>query len=321
MKALLFPFGPTEPSVQLTKDFPELDWTVVASPEDVARAAPGAEIYVTSNRTCKPETGEALRRHGQALRWMHFTSAGIDNGIAMGIPEGTIVTNSAGVRAGNVSEHALMLLLALMRQLPGSTAYQRAHDWRRAEVTKQVTSIEGAVVCVIGRGPIGRELARKLKAVNARPIAVSRAADPDDVVEQVFPRERLADALAMSDAVAICTSGDDTSHHMIGTAAFAAMKPGAVVVNVARGSIVDEAALIAALREGRIAGAGLDVAETEPMDRDNPLWDMANVVITPHVAGQGSTGYPQQRKLFADNLARFRDGRPMINLCKVPART
>jgi phosphoglycerate dehydrogenase-like enzyme len=276
---------------------------------------------VTSNRTCKSETGEALRRHGNALRWMHFTSAGIDNGIAMGIPDGVIVTNSAGVRAGNVSEHALTLLLALMRKLSVTMAYQRAHDWRRAEMTKQVASIEGATVCVIGRGPIGRELARKLKGVNARPIAVSRTADSDDVVEQVFPRERLADALAIADAVAICTAGDESSRHMIGEAAFAAMKPGAVIVNVARGSIIDEAALTVALRDGHLGGAGLDVAGTEPMDKNNPLWDMPNVIITPHVAGQGSTGYPQQRKLFADNLARFRDGKPMINLCQVPART
>ena len=99
MKALLYPFGPTEPSVQLTKDFPELDWTVVASPEDVARAAPGAAIYVTSNRTCHPGDRRGVAPPRQALRWMHFTSAGIDDGIAMGIPEGLIVTNSAG-RAG-----------------------------------------------------------------------------------------------------------------------------------------------------------------------------------------------------------------------------
>ena len=99
------------------------------------------------------------------------------------------------------------------------------------------------------------------------------------------------------------------------------MKPGAVIVNVARGSIIDEAALIAALREGRLAGAGLDVAETEPMAPANPLWDMPNVIISPHVAGQGSTGYPQQRKLFGENLARFRAGKPLLNECKVPART
>src|SRR5258707_919466 len=101
MKAILFPFGPNESSAQLSRDFPELEWTVVASPEEVARAVPGATIYVTSNRTCQPETGEALRRHGKALRWMHFTSAGIDNGIAMGIPDGLIVTNSVGDAHGD----------------------------------------------------------------------------------------------------------------------------------------------------------------------------------------------------------------------------
>lgn len=321
MKALLFPFSPTEPSVQLTRDFPELDWMVVASPEDVARAAPGAAIYVTSNRTCHPATGEALRRHGSALRWMHFTSAGIDNGIAMGIPDGVIVTNSAGIRAGNVSEHALVLLLALVRKLPSLMACQRAHAWQRAEMTPHMASLSDAVVCVIGRGPIGRELARKLKALNARPIAVSRTPDSDGEGEQVFPRERLHDALAISDAVAICTAGDETTRHMIGAAEFAAMKPSAIVVNVARGSIIDEAALIAALRDGRIAAAGLDVVATEPMLPSNPLWDLPNVIISPHVAGQGSSGYPEQRRLFGDNLARFRAGKPMLNLCKVPART
>ena len=320
MKAILYPFGPSDSSTRLPHDFPELDWTVAASPEDVARAVPGTAIYVTSNRTCNPAIGEILRRDGQALRWMHFVSAGIDNGIAMGIPSGLIVTNAAGVRAGNVSEHALLLLLALMRGLPGMMACQREHDWLRAEMTKKVTSIEDAVVCVIGRGPIGRELARKLKAINARPIAVSRTADSDGVVEQVFARERLQDALAISDAVAICTSGDDTSRHMFGAPEFAAMKRSAIIVNVARGTIIDEAALSEALREGRIAGAGLDVAETEPMAASSPLWDMPNVIVTPHVAGQGSSGYPEQRKLFGENLARFREGKPLLNACKVPAR-
>jgi phosphoglycerate dehydrogenase-like enzyme len=321
MKAILYPFSPTESSVQLKNDFPELDWTLVMSPQDVERAAPGTVIYVTSNRTCKPAAGEALRRHGNgALRWMHFTSAGIDNGLAMGIPAGVVVTNSTGLRAGMVSEHALLLLLALARRLHVIQGAQRRHEWPRAEFTKQMTTLEDAVVCVIGRGPIGRELARKLKAVGARPIAVSRTAERDETVEQVFPRERLHAALAISEAIAICTSGDETTRHMIGATELAAMKPGATIVNVARGSIIDEHALIAALRQGRIAGAGLDVAETEPMAAGNPLWDMPNVIITPHVAGQGSSSYPQQRKLFGENLTRFRAGKPLLNECKVTAR-
>ena len=313
MKALLFPVGPTEPSAQLPHDFPELDWTIVASPEDVARAVPGATIYVTSNRTCKPETGAALRRHGTALRWIHFTSAGIDNGIAMGIPDGLIVTNSAGIRAGNVSEHALLLLLALTRRLSSLMACQRVHDWLRAEMTRQITSIEDAVVCVIGRGPIGRELARKLKAVNARPIAVSRTPDNDGVVERVFTRERLHDALAISDAVAICTSGDETSHHMFGAAEFAAMKRGVLFINVSRGGLVDTDALVAALQSGQVAAAGLDVTDPEPLPKGHPLWRQ-NVLITPHTAGQSPAGRERAFALFKENLRRFVAGEMLLNV-------
>lgn len=320
MKAILFPFSPTEPSVQLTRDFAELDWTVVASPEEVAQAAPGAAIYVTSNRTCKPATGDALRRHGDGLRWMHFTSAGIDNGIAMGIPDGVLVSNSTGIKAGMVSEHALLLLLAAFRRLHSIGAAQRRHQWLRAEFSRQMSTLDDAVVCVVGRGAIGRELARKLKAIGARPIAVSRDVEPDAVVERVFAREHLRDALALADAVAICTGGGDDTRHLIGAGEIAAMKPGAVVVNVARGSIVDENALIAALNDGRIAVAGLDVVATEPLPADHVLWDMPNVIVTPHVAGQGSTGYPDQRRLFAENLRRFKAGEPLLNACKVPAR-
>ncbi|MGH6770770.1 MAG: D-2-hydroxyacid dehydrogenase [Xanthobacteraceae bacterium] len=320
MKAILYPFSPNEPSVQLTRDFSELDWTVAASPEDVARAAPGAAIYVTSNRTCKAATGEALRRHGDALRWMHFTSAGIDGGIAMGIPDGVVVTNSTGVRSGNVSEHALLLLLSLVRALPVWQARQRTHQWLRSETTPQVRSLQNAVVCILGQGSIGRELARKLKGLDACPIAVSRTLEPGEHVTQVFPRERLREALAMSDALAICTSGGDDTRQMIGAAELAALKAGAFVVNIARGSIIDETALVAALRSGHIGGAGLDVAQTEPLPAGHPLWDMPNVILSPHIAGAGSEGYLHQRKLFGENLRRFKTGEPLLNACTVPAR-
>jgi phosphoglycerate dehydrogenase-like enzyme len=321
MKAIIYPFSPTEPTVQLTKDFPELDWTVAASPDEVARAVPGATIYVASNRTCTAATGEALRRHGGALRWMHFTSSGFERGLAMGLPEGVVVTNATGVKAGMVSEHALLMLLALARRMPDIAAAQRRHEWLRAEISGTMRTLENATVCIVGRGAIGRELARKLTGIDARPIMVSRDPERDGEGGTVFPRARMLEALAVADAVAVCTSGDDSSHHLIGAAELAAMKPGAVIVNVARGSIVDEAALISALRNGRIAGAALDVAETEPMAPGNPLWNMPNVIISPHVAGQGSTGYPQQKRLFGENLARLRAGKPLLNECRIPVQS
>ena len=318
MKGVIYPFRKDDAIMGLARDFPELAWAVVTSPEELAREIADAEILVTSNRVCTPAYGEALRRHARKLRWMFFSSSGIERGVAAGIPDGVRVSNSTGVKAAMVSEHAMMLLLALLRQLPECQAHQRARIYTRAETNARLRTLEGATVCVFGRGAIGRALARKLEAFDAQVIAVSRK--PGEPGERVYPRERRREALALADAVVICTAGDQTSYHMIGAAEIAAMKPSAYLVNVARGEIVDESALVTALREGRLAGAGLDVNEVEPLPPDSPLWNMPNVLLSPHVAGGGSTGYVMHKKLFEQNLARLKAGEPLINECKVPAR-
>ena len=319
MKAVIYPFGPKEPIVQLANDFPELEWAVVSSVEELARRIDDAAILVTSNRVCTPAYGEVLRRCARSLRWLSFGSSGIERGIAMGIPEGVTVTNSTGVKATMVAEHAMTLLLALVRRLPEIGARQREHRYLREEINAKLTTLEGATVCVIGRGAIGREIVRKLKAFDAGVIAVSRTTSDPDGLHAVFPRAAIRQALAGADAVVICTSGDKTSQRLIGAAEHAAMKPNAFIINVARGNIIDQTALTAALRGGRLAGAGLDVAEVEPLPPDDPLWDMSNVIVSPHIAGGGSTGYPMQKKLFAQNLERFRSGKPLLNECRIAA--
>jgi phosphoglycerate dehydrogenase-like enzyme len=199
-------------------------------------------------------------------------------------------------------------------------ASQHAHRWQRDEANAKIGTLEGAVVCVIGLGAIGREVARKARAFDARVIAVSRAGAAGGDIDQVFARQRIGEALALADAVVICTSSDETSFHMIDAVALAAMKPTAFLVNVARGDIVDGAALVAALAAGRLAGAALDVAEVEPIAPDSPLWDAPNMIISPHIAGGGSTGYPQQKALFAKNLARLAAGEPLLNICREPIK-
>jgi phosphoglycerate dehydrogenase-like enzyme len=320
MKAVMYPFRRDDAIMGLAKDFPDLQWAVVASTEELAREIADAAILVTSNRACTPAYGEALRRNARSLRWMFFSSSGIERGVAMGIPDGVVVTNSTGVKATMVAEHAVTLLLAVLRQLPECQAHQRAHLYTREETNAKLRTLEDATVCVIGRGAIGREVVRKLKAFDARPIAVSRTTSDAGDVAAVFPRERIREALAQADALVICTAGDESTYQMVGAAELAAMKPTAHIVNVARGEIIDEAALIAALRGGRLAGAGLDVNEVEPLPADSPLWDMPNVILSPHIAGGGSTGYAMHRKLFAQNLERLNAGQPLINECKVPAR-
>lgn len=322
MKAVLYPFSRDEPILALAKDFPQLQWAVVHSPAEVAREIGDAAILVTSNRACNAAYGEALRAHATAsLRWIHFTSAGIDGGLRMGLPEGVTVTNSTGVKAAMVSEHALTLLLALVRRLPQMQADQRQRRWRHDDLFAKVGTLEGAVVCVIGLGSIGRAVARKARAFDARVIAVSREGAAGGDVEEVFPRARIGEALARADAVVICTSSDPTSSHLIGVEALAALPPRAVLVNVARGDLVDGAALAAALEAGRLAGAALDVTEAEPLASTSPLWDLPSVIISPHVAGGGSSGYVQQKVLFADNLSHLAAGKPLRNVCRIPKQT
>src|SRR5436305_11604109 len=190
MKAVLYPFAAGEPIGALMADFPQLQWALAAAPEDIAREIGDAAILVTSNRVCSAPYGEALRRcAGQTLRWIHFTSAGIDGGLRMGLPDWVTVTNATGIKAGMVSEHALALLLALVRRLPALQADQLAQRWRHEEAFAQVGTLEGATVCVVGLGSIGRAVVRKARAFDARVIAVSREGAADDDVEQVYGRE------------------------------------------------------------------------------------------------------------------------------------
>jgi phosphoglycerate dehydrogenase-like enzyme len=320
MKAVLYPFAAGEPIGALMADFPQLQWALAAAPEDIAREIGDAAILVTSNRVCSAPYGEALRRcAGQTLRWIHFTSAGIDGGLRMGLPDWVTVTNATGIKAGMVSEHALALLLALVRRLPALQADQLARRWRHEEAFAQVGTLEGATVCVVGLGSIGRAVARKARAFDARVIAVSREGAADDEVELVYGRERIGEALARADAVVICTSSDPESLHLIDAAALAAMRPNALLVNVARGDLMDGAALAAALQAGRLGGAALDVTEVEPLPAESPLWSLPNVIVSPHVAGGGSSGYPQQKALFGNNLSRLAAGEPLLNVCRGPA--
>jgi phosphoglycerate dehydrogenase-like enzyme len=297
------------------QDFPEHEWRLAFSPADAERALAGAEILLLANRACTPEFGAILHR-APALKWIHFTTAGMERGIAMGLPEHVRISHSPGIKASMVAEHAIALLLALVRRLPYIGREQRAHRWERDAISDEIDTLEEKTVCIVGLGHIGRDIARKLRAFGAKVIAVSRAGKAGGDVAEVFPRERAAEALSRSDAVILCTQADVSNRHFLGDAAFAALKPGGYVVNVARGSLIDERAMIGALQTGRLAGAGLDVQETEPLPATSPLWDIPNLILSPHSAGAGSSGYVAHRALFAENLARYVAGSPLLNEVK-----
>ena len=301
--------------LRMTNDFPSLTWKVARSAEEVSKLLPAAHVMVLNNRICTPELGAAIRNSSREnLAWIHFVTAGVEKGLAMGLPRGVLVSSAAGTNGPVLAEHAITLLLATMRRLGDIHRGQLAHEWRRATIAREIRSLEGARVCIIGLGAVGREVARKLRAFDADVIAISRTGS-DANVSKVYAREHMAAALGQSDALVICTNSDPSTRHLVGAAQIASMKPGGFIVNMARGEIIDEAALIEALRSGHVAGAGLDVTEVEPPPKDNPLWDLPTVILSPHVSGGGSgeAAYQRQSKLFGENLHRFLAKLPLLN--------
>jgi len=315
MKAVIYTNRREDCVLEFRDDFPEIDWTIVWSPGDLEAAVGDASLVIFSNRICTPEVGAALRRGaGDALKWVHSHSAGIERISTMGIPQGVPLTYSAGAKAPVCAEHAMMLLLALSRRIWELRAAQARHHWARREMNFTIRSLESETLVIVGLGGIGREIARKAKAFDMRVVGVSRAGIAGGDIDAVVPRERLAEALAQADAVIIATESDPTSRRMMNAAAFAAMKPTSYLINISRGEIVDQEALTHALETGRIAGAAMDVADPEPLDPGSPLWDLENVIISPHVSAAGNNvSYRRLKELFAGELARFRAGEPFAH--------
>ena len=300
--------------LRMTREYADLDWLIAGSPAELQAMLPDAEILILNNRICTPDLGQALRaaRRDQ-LKWIHFVTAGIEMGLTMGLPAGIPVTTSAGTNGPVLAEHAVTLLLASMRRFADIFRGQQAHEWRRLKINEAMRSLEGSTVCILGLGAVGREVARKLRAFDADVIAVSRGGS-DANVSRIYPREDLCTALARADALVICANSDASTHHIIAARELAAMRPGAFIVNMSRGELIDEAALIEALKSGHLGGAGLDVLDPEPPSRDNPLWDLPNVIISPHVSGGGSGegSYQRQAGLFGENWRRYQRDEPFL---------
>ncbi len=281
----------------------------------LAATLPKAEILITTNRLYTPDHAAAIREHSQGLRWIQFSTSGIDKAVASGLPSGVTVTNAAGLRSFAVAEHAFALMFGLLRQLRATEQARRDDVWARDEVTPSMDNLSGKHLMLIGLGAIGQEIARKAKAFDMQVTGVSRATEPIANVDRIRPRSELRAAAAEADILLLSVNHDESTDKILSRGVIQAMKPTAYVVNIARGQVLDEPALVDALREGKIAGAGLDVTVTEPLPAGHPFWAMPNVLLTPHVAGAGSSdGGSAFIKIFTDNLRRWLRKEPMRNV-------
>lgn len=245
------------------------------------------------------------------LQWFHCSFVGVDHPIFRGIGErGVTVTNAPGLTAIPIAQYVLAMMLRHAKGLDQWAAAQNERAWRRVASDE----LTGRTVAIIGTGGIGTEVARLARAFGMRVLGMRRRPELPENVDALYPPEQLHDLLSEADYVVLACPLTKHTQGMMNAAALAAMKPTAYLINVARGPIVEETALLEALREGRIAGAALDVFDDEPLPSGSPLWDLPNVVVTPHNSGASPQTGERGAQLFIDNLRRFAAGEPLLNV-------
>lgn len=255
-----------------------------------------------------------ILRRAPHLKWVQTSSAGVDTLRDTDLWEsGVILTNASGIHAIPMREHVLAVMLMFAKNAPRYFADKEKKVWKRylpAELC-------GRTLGVVGLGRIGEEVARLAKAFGMRIIATRRSAtgqETDPVVDLFYPPQKLLEMLGESDFVLLAVPLTKETTKLIGEKELYAMKPSAYIINIARGSVIDEPVLIRALKEGWIAGAGLDVFEHEPLPPHSELWELPNVIFTPHVAGVAAVYDARASSVFCENLRRYLAGQPLTNV-------
>jgi len=293
----------------------------IAKGEDFVARLPEAEVV------CSYWMPLSWRERATRLRWLQGAGAGVDGLRPTSILDpayGIMVTTASGIHANVIGEYVLCSMLMFNRNWPEMVRLQDKHTWPRSAgwYNLEGHELDGATIGVIGLGQIGRRVAQLAHAFGMRVLATRRSArvgesDPD--VDQLCDMAQLPELLGQSDYIVLSVPLTPATEHLIGETELRAMKRTAYLVNIARGRVIDEAALIRALQEHWIAGAGLDVASKEPLSEDSPLYSLPNVILTPHISGVTTHYEERLTALFADNLRRYRSGQPLRNLYD-PAR-
>jgi phosphoglycerate dehydrogenase-like enzyme len=282
----------------------------------LSRHAPEAEIILFSGLTGPTVDFADVWRHATNVKWVQLLSAGVEKIVSPELIESPVpLTNARGVFKRSLAEFCVLGILYHYKRVRRLVENQRAHRWDEFKVDWMLDRVLG----VVGYGEIGRECALMAHSLGMRVHAVRRKpeqSNDDAILERVFAPDALHEMLGEIDVLVAAAPLTPQTRHMISSAEFAAMKPTALVINVGRGPVIDEAALIAALQAGQIAGAALDVFENEPLPAESPLWDMENVLISPHCTDR--TAEPDwldlAMRVFLDNFDRYVKGEPLINV-------
>jgi D-2-hydroxyacid dehydrogenase (NADP+) len=310
------PFTEWQPKPILSESirnrWPEMNVLHLQNYEQLPPELPDTDIFI----------GYSLRadqlKDARKLKWIHSTASGVKQ---LMYPElrnsGIVVTNPSGIFSIPMAEHTIGMILALARNFPDTVRQQDQANWSQQllwEKPQHLTELNGQTLLIVGYGSIGREVARRAKAFEMRVLGVTRSGKADQThLDGVFPVARLGEVLPQADFILLCAPETDETKHLIGALQLSKMKRGARLINIGRGSLLDEAALIQALESGALGGAAIDVAQTEPLPPERPLWKAPNLFITPHTSGVSDRLWNRQSKILMDLLERWFDGRELFN--------
>jgi phosphoglycerate dehydrogenase-like enzyme len=304
---------------------PDTDWVTVPpdQPHDepppwaIGRADERKTALARAEVLIQLHTPKNLMQLAPNLKWLQGIGAGVDQFALAGVRRDQVtVTNASGVSSGSMAEFVIGRLLQIWKRFPEAAAYQQRHEYVRT----YGRSFAGSVMGIVGLGSIGRAVAVRARAMGVTVLGLKRTASRDpEPADEIFAPEALHEMLGRCDAVVVSAPATPDTHHLLDAAAFAAMKPGAVLVNVARGSLVHEAAVLDALHSGQLGAAALDVFEQEPLPAESPLWDAPNLYVSAHSSVSVDRYIDDVFDLFEDNLRRYAAGEPLRNVVDMEA--
>lgn len=303
---------PADVAVHLRRRFPEMKVVHLPNYEHLDEEIVDTDIFV--GFTLRPNQFLSAKK----LKWIHVAAAGVGQLMYPELREsGVALTNASGVHTITMAEHVLGMMLVLARRFASSFRYQMERRWAQQEIWDaqlRPRELKGQTLLVVGYGAIGHEVARRVRPMGMRIWAVTRSGKGDaEFADRILPFMQLEEVLSETDYVVIAAPETPETRHMFNAKRLAAMKPTAFLLNVARGTLIDEAALIDTLQRRAIGGAALDVTEVEPLPPESPLWALDNVFITPHTSSVSEFLWDRQTELLLDNLERWFAGKELRN--------
>jgi D-2-hydroxyacid dehydrogenase (NADP+) len=305
--------APTWFSERLQKEFPQFH--VVHLPDYTRMDEEIKDAEVVVSWSIRPAQILAAKK----LRWIHSTAAAVHQLIFPELVESDIVlTNAREVHGPVVAEHVVALIFALAKKIPDAVRFQQAHEWaqqRMFDERPRVREVLGATLGLVGLGAIGRAVAKSAKALRMRVIAVREHPEKGtDAADTVFGPAQIDEVFRQADYIVLAAPVTESTKAIANAERIALMKTDACLINVGRGPLIDDVSLAASLRDKRIGGAALDVFPKEPLAPDSPLWDVPNLLITPHTAALTDKQWERHYKLFTENLRRYLSGQPLLGV-------